>query len=199
MKLTPEYVCRSITEQGSDYLTTLCRLHKPCNPTRGCSKEQKYLVIDFDRVEADWHKRKKVPSKPSVDALACDSQCLYFIEIKGWKQFLLKQKKLSLNKIQKQVGRYDLQGKLIDSIFLCEEIAQTKKLLDYVSVVYVLVTDIDTHEDGLQALNQQLNWLAQTSSSWETVCNELLGQKLHAVENIRTKYISCRVFDALFS
>lgn len=198
MELTPEYICKSIIKQGKDYVMTLCNLHKPCNPIRGCSKEQKHPVIDFDKVEVDWHKRKGVPSTSSVDALAYNSQYLYFIEIKGWKQFLLK-KKLSWDKIQKQVGKYDLQGKLINSIFLCEEIVQTKKLLDHVPIVYVLVTDIDTHENGLQSLSQQLNWLAQTSSSWETVCNELLGQKLHAVENIKTKYISCKLFDALFS
>lgn len=199
MELTSEYICRSIVEQGLSYSTTLCDLHKPCNPARGCTREQSYFVIDFDRVEENWHKRHHSPSRPSVDTLTYNNQYLYFIEIKGWKQFLLNQKKLSLDKIQKQVDRYNLQGKLLDSIFLCEEIIQNEKLLEHIPVVYVLVTDIDTHENGLQALNQQLNWLAQTSSSWETVCNELLGQKLQAVENIRTKYISCKLFDSLFS
>lgn len=198
MELTPEYIYKSIIGQGTNYVTTLCNLHKPCNPIRGCLKEQKYFVIDFDKVEVDWHKRKKVPSKSSVDALTYNNQYLYFIEIKGWKQFLLTRKP-SLDKIQKQVGKYDLQRKLIDSILLCEEIVQTKNLLNHVAVIYVLVTDIDTHENSLQALGQQLNWLAQTSSSWERVCNELLGRKIHTVENVKTKYISCRLFDTLFN
>lgn len=190
-------IYRDLINTGLATPTQLCSLHKPCIKTKGCKVQQNYPVLDFDGVKHLWRKQRKQAETSSVDALTYKAQELYFVEIKGWKQFLIYQQ-ISEASIRQQVDTYDLQGKLLDSVALCEEIIGETEILKSIPSVYVLVTDISINEQGLESITANLNLLGSTSTNWETVCNRYLGKKLGTVKQIKTLYVTCAEFDKLF-
>lgn len=195
---TAQDIYQDLINIGLTTPTQLCSLHKPCATTRGCQTHQHYPVLDFDRLKHLWRKSKKQSNTSSVDALTHKSQELCFVEIKGWKQFLIYQK-VNDASIQQQVNTYDLQGKLLDSVALCEEITGETDILKNIPSVYLLVTDINIKEQGLESITTNLNLLGSTSTNWETVCNKYLGRKLGTIKQIKTQYITCAEFDNLFN
>lgn len=195
----------NLTEILSEKYTSvsLCTLHRPCNPKPDCSIGSSYPVFDFDLITGDYCKRKSLPSCASVDALAEKQTTIYFVEMKGWKEFLSRTSRISERKIQKQVSKYDLAHKLADSVHTCiallSEVNEEFEN-DFLSVpkCYVIVTDISPQQNPLGSIANNLNLLAETSSDWESVCWNRLKEKAQQVKGIKTFFVSCREFDSIF-
>lgn len=182
---------------------SLCSLHHPCNPNPNCNIVNSFPVFDFDQITKDYRKRKGLPSCASVDGLTESRTIIYFIEMKGWKEYLLRTPRISESKIQKQVNKYDLAHKLADSVdtcvgILCEVDAEKEDVFLSLPKCYVIVTDISPQQNPLDSIANNLNLLAQASSDWETVCWNHLKEKAHQVKGIKTLFVSCREFDSLF-
>lgn len=178
--------------------TCICRLHYPCSTTSICGRNSEIAVIDFDGVKHTIDKRKKRPSYASVDALTYNHNHLLFIEIKGWKEFIGHTQKISNTKIQKQVDKFDLKKKLLDSISICCDIANDSDFLVDKSPVYAIITDINPTQNGLGALAMNLNLLANTSSYWEQVCIQLMKNNIAGISEMKTRYLYCKDFDSFY-
>lgn len=160
---------------GLEY-TSICRLHKPCRIKGECDTEQQAVLLDFDAVKDKWCKvRKEVPCS-SVDAIAAKDMKLCFLEMKGWKMFIKKRLDLLSSEndkelfIDRQLQSYDFQDKLYDSIRICEDELGIEDLSSNCDIIYLLITDVDVFADPLLELDVTLLMLANTSTSWETVC-----------------------------
>ena len=99
-------------------------------------------------------------------------------------------------RIDKQNQKYKLQDKLLESISLCEEIIGIKDIKQLVSILYILVTDINPYQNAISSLTQQLNMLANTATDWETVCASKMSQHFtNETKGIKTAFIYCKEFD----
>ena len=210
-ELTPELIFEEISTKSETPTTSICTLHNPCHPNPKCTSIQQTMVLNFDRIESNWHQKKKEPNTDSVDALTYTSNKLCMVELKGWKSFLEHQnishkekatghEKEILNKrIDKQNQKYKLQDKLLESISLCEEIIGIKDIKQLVSILYILVTDINPYQNAISSLTQQLNMLANTATDWETVCASKMSQhftnETKTIKGIKTALIYCKEFD----
>lgn len=178
--------------------TCICRLHHPCSTTSLCSQDSQIPVIDFDTVKTVIDKRKKRKSYSSVDALTYKQNDLLFVEIKGWKEFISHTAKISKTKIQKQVDKFDLSKKLLDSISICCDLANDPDFLADKPSVYVIATDIDPTRNALGALAMSLNVLANTSSQWEQVCIQIMSESIAGISGMKTHYLYCKDFDSYY-
>lgn len=182
---------------------SLCALHHPCNPKRNCNKGSNHLVFDFDQITRDYRKRKSFPSCTSVDAFTEKEGILYFVEMKGWREYLLRTSGISESKIQKQVDKYNLAHKLADSVdtcigLLCEVDTGLEAAFLSLQKCYVIVTDISPQQNPLASIASNLNFLAETSSNWEIVCWNRLKEKAQQVKSMKTIFVSCHDFDSVF-
>lgn len=175
--------------------TCICRLHHPCSATALCGLESKTPVIDFDQVEKVLHSQQKLPSSASVDALTYKQNNLLFIEIKGWKEFFDHNMRITNAKIQKQVNKFDLKKKLLDSISICCDLSNDPNFLIHKPSVYVIVTDINPVQNALASLTMSLNVLANTTSQWDVVCTQLMKNKIQGISEMKTYYLCCKDFD----
>lgn len=210
-QLNPEVIYRIIATKLEIPATSICILHAPCNPTPSCNLIQTKEVLNFDLVETKWHQKSNSQTTDSVDALTYTPRKLCLVELKGWKKFLEYQEiaqknevtewqKNVLNKrIDKQNRKYKLQDKLLESIHICEEITRIENIKKLISIVYILVTDVDPYKNAAVVLTQQLNMLANTATDWETVCTSKMKQHLKTeteeIKDIKTAFIFCKDFD----
>ena len=203
--MTAKEVYESIRGHYPGLETTICQLHKPCSAIRKCLHEaSKKEVIDFDRIESAYHKNRGLPSKSSVDAVTCDNAdtVFCFVELKGWNEFLTnpyQKKSVSEEGIKKQAKKYDLKGKLENSLFICQEISGNPSCFKEMEIVFVLVTDIEVKQSPLESLAYHLTMLAETASKWEDLCNKYLLKVLAEVEDIKKYYINCKDFESLMA
>lgn len=182
----------------------LCNLHKPCNNATGhrCTTVLTHKVINFDDVKTEYQRGKKGPQKASVDGFTYKSKLFCFVELKGWADFLTFHTNPDTLKteIKEQTDKYDLNKKLTDSMLICKDIASNSELFKDNSIAFILVTDIDVVEDGTMELYSDLMSLAETSTTWKTICNQELKGKLSSLPtNINTYYIKCQMFDETIS
>lgn len=85
-------------------------------------------------------------------------------------------------------------------MLICKDIASNPELFKDNSIAFILVTDIDVVEDGTMELYSDLMSLAETSTTWKTICNQELKGKLSSLPtNINTYYIKCQMFDETIS
>lgn len=178
----------------------ICDLHKPCNKTGGhrCSTILTYKVIDFDKIKTEYQRGKKESQKASTDGLTFKNQLFCFVELKGWADFLALHTNFTTlqSEIKEQASKYDLNKKLTDSMLICKDVAQNKEIFKDAQIAFVLVTDIDIEDDGTMELYSDLMSLAETSTSWELVCNrELKGRLSVLPSTVNTYYIKCQKFD----
>jgi len=178
----------------------ICDLHKPCNKTGGhrCSTILTYKVIDFDKIKTEYQRGKKESQKASTDGFTFKNQLFCFVELKGWVDFLALHTNLTTlqSEIKEQASKYDLNKKLTDSMLICKDVAQNKEIFKDAQIAFVLVTDIDIEDDGTMELYSDLMSLAETSTSWELVCNrELKGRLSVLPSTVNTYYIKCQKFD----
>lgn len=182
----------------------LCDLHKPCNKSKGhrCKSIMTYPIIDFDKVKTEFQRGKSGDSKSSVDGFACKNQLCCFVELKGWEDFLVFHTNPDTlqAEIEEQTGKYDLNKKLMDSMYVCREFSKNSEIFKDVSIAFILVTDIDVDEDATMDFYSNLMGLAETSSDWRTMCNrELRGRLLSLPSDISIYYIKCQNFDKTIS
>lgn len=178
----------------------LCDLHKPCNNATGhrCATVLKKKVLNFDDVKTGYQRGKKSPQKASVDGFTYKDKLFCFVELKGWADFLLfhTNPRTLKTEIKEQADKYDLNKKLTDSMLICKDVAENRDLFSDIPIAFILVTDIDIDEDGTMELYSDLMSLAETSTSWEVICNRELKGKLSALPSaISTYYIKCQKFD----
>lgn len=213
MRVSPQQIVEKVVKETGSKPVTICSLHKPCTPKAACISIQQSEVFDFDAIERCWHRKMKCQSTSSVDAMTCTSSKLCMIELKGWKEFLSHQEiagkeqiterenEVLSRRIGKQVKRYRLQNKLLDSLTICEEITGIEDLKSLLPTVYILVTDIDPDKDAASWFAQQLNVLANTATDWETVCatrtKEHFMEEMKSIKEISTAFILCKKFDFL--
>ncbi|UBD72684.1 hypothetical protein [Parabacteroides goldsteinii] len=193
--MTAKELYDSIISQKISTETCICRLHHPCSATSICGQNSQITVIDFDGVKDTIDKQKKRESYSSVDALTYKQNNLLFVEIKGWKEFISHNTKISNTKIQKQVDRFDLKKKLLDSISICCDLTNDPDFLIDKPSIYVIVTDIDPTRNGLGTLAMNLNVLANTTSQWELVCIQLMNECIAGISEMKTHYLYCEDFD----
>ncbi len=198
METSPKELFDRIKSIYPDHSTKICALHKPCTPKRQCKVGSNKEVLDFDEITKQENIKKSVESTSSVDAITyTDNNCYFcFVEIKGWYEFLYnshRKKKVTKSEIQKQVDKYDLKKKLDNSIQLCKEITHNN-IFENIPIYYIVVTDIDVNTNPLESLQGNLMFLAQTSSKWTDICNNLLKSKLDEITDIKKGYFYCRQF-----
>lgn len=183
----------------------LCDLHKPCNKKpigHRCKSVLTYPIINFDEVKTENQRGKSGDPKSSVDGFTCKNQLFCFVELKGWTDFLTFHANPDTlqAEIDAQIGKYDLNKKLMDSMAICREISENPDIFKNASIAFILVTDIDIDEDGTMELLSNLMGLGETSSDWETICNRGLKNKLSSLpSDISTYYITCQKFDDTMS
>lgn len=201
--MTPYELYNKLISEFSLRENILCELHKPfilkeCR----CSVALAKKMLNFDKIKDDYLRKTKQDSKSSVDGYTYKGNSHCFVEIKGWKKFLeYHTNDTTLEKdIEEQVKRFDLNKKLTDSMDICGEITRDVCLFDSASVAFVLVTDIDTENDGIKNIFFDLESLAETSTKWDVICNKELKNKLSVLpSSIRTYYTNCRNYDILIS
>ncbi|MBO6058152.1 MAG: hypothetical protein J6P64_08110 [Bacteroidales bacterium] len=187
--------------------TTICHLHKPCDGNPKCITTSAALVVDFDNVEkllAQGHRS----TMPSCDGVTMnDTQTVFcFVEIKGWDQFLTRNIANSDNlldedkaKIDQQAAKYNLKGKLEQSIKDCEEITGQTNLFPSIPYAYVIVTDINSDVAALDDFAANLSTLSETASVW-TYCDDKMKSLLNSVDiTVKKVYAHCRDFDSIVS
>ena len=205
--MTAKDIYNAVLNFSGGNLQCICLLHRPCQGGF-CADQQKLSVIDFDAVKTKWNKQKGMASSASVDALVCGKLHLCFVELKGWTEFLKhhgldrseemteKEKEKAHKVIDKQVGKYKLQKKLLDSVMICEDISGQKDILNSNPIAFLWVTDISLKEAPLQHFHQQLMMLAYTSTSWEKVCAEQMKKILdEQISCIHSVFVECKDFD----
>ena len=182
----------------------ICDLHKPCNKAGGhrCATVLSHKVIDFDEVKTEYQRGKTGPQKASTDGFTYKDQLFCFVELKGWADFLVFHTNLTTlqSEIKDQANKYDLNKKLTDSMLICKDVTQNEDIFKDARIAFVLVTDIDIEEDGTKEFYSDLMNLAETSTSWESICNRELKDKLPTLPTtINTYYIKCQMFDETIS
>ena len=191
----------------SDYKLSeliLCDLHKPCNKVLGhrCAAVLAHRVINFDEVKTKYQRGKKGPQKASVDGFTYKDKLFCFVELKGWTDFLAFHTNPDTLKteIKEQADKYDLNKKLIDSMLICQDVAENTNLFNDNPAAFILVTDIDVDEDGTMDFYSDLMSLSETSTNWEVICSRELKGKLSILPStISTYYIKCQHFDKTLS
>lgn len=96
--------------------STICELHSPCLKNNQCKYRSNVQVVDFDKCKDKYCSETNTQSLKSVDALLLLSNCIYLIEIKGWRDFV-KNNKVTDTNIAKQINRFELGKKYVDSFF----------------------------------------------------------------------------------
>lgn len=167
-------------------ITTICNLHKPCVLSEtNCLNRNFQQVIDFDKVKDYYCSENKIESCASVDAISSGKNILYFIEIKGWKEYLnWNTGKISSKKIDNQINRYNLEGKLRDSLFILssilkDEAIENEKKFKAQPKQYILVTDIYVESEPINSFAMNLAFLAAFSSDLDhcwTKTNDTLSR-----------------------
>ena len=195
MKVASELISY-LVEDKHFALYSVCELHKPCATIPRCSLESAKRFVNFDDVKTAYCKEHQMISCASVDGLSVKNEKLLFVEIKGWADFLLYQKKNLERKIEKQVSGYDFIKKLKDSIDICNDYASNVNFCDVDHLAYIIVTDIDIKDQPLQTLQSNLMSLAETSSSLEVLCNKCMLSKISSIKGVHTYYKQCKELDA---
>lgn len=171
----------------------VCDLHKPCKASRQCGSMATKHLIDFDTVECEYDRGK--PSRSSVDAIAVAGNTFCFIELKGWVEYL-KHNIPTTDGIKKKAN-YNLKDKLAVSEGICVDLSGQENLFNDIPEVFILVTDIDAQNGGIENFRSNLMALSQTSSSWISVCNQALDTELKRQISISKYYTDCRHLDGM--
>ncbi len=180
--------------------TNICSLHKLCTDKPMCEIGSKKEVLDFDKIKISEDSKGHLKEyRKSVDAITYTDKGTFFCfaEIKGWKEFLKRNKNASAQNVQTQIDRYSLKEKMTDSIQICRDIAG-ENIFDDTPICFLIITDIEIESNPLDLLAENLNFLSETATTW--LCNDLLKAKVETltseeIKEINKKYISCWDFD----
>lgn len=182
----------------SHKVQNVCMVDTSCKKNGFCPDVQVYPVLDFDEIKNDFCKGTITLS--SVDAVCVGELQKYFcfVELKGWEKYI-KYKDKQRKSIAKTVSGYNLEGKLKDSQKLCMEIVADSNIFTDMPVIFLLVTDIDVKSHGIEAIDEMLEVLGETSTDIYSQCISESGKVLDSEILIEHEYISCKEFDKIMS
>jgi len=160
----------------------------------GCCENALTEVYDFDKCKELFSKIHKLKSPKSCDALKImiDRGAIDFIEIKGLKEFVLRQltegdEQNKKKKIEAQVEKLRLPVKITDSIYVLYNIMnrgsfeltvnEQRCYLQDVEKNYILVIDFDLN-DPRQLIGASLGKSVEKSKVYETSIMQMLTEKL---------------------
>lgn len=196
--MTPEELYNILSSKYPQFVVdSICCVDKRCKDAF-CSEKQGWSVLSFDDVKESRYKIKKreLPMPASVDAVCIGKKQKYFcfVELKGWERYIAnfeKQKK----SIPETAGDYNLENKLKDSQNICKEITGDDDLFAQIPVIFLLVTDIDVKERGIESFSDMLTTLAQTGTDIYSECVTNAKKTLDSEIHIDHDYIFCKDFD----
>lgn len=199
--MTPQQLYNTIKRIYPHYeVASICHTNKDCLRNGFCSNVQSVNVINFDFVKEDFYKGQ-TPTPASVDAVCVSTngkQKFCFVEMKGWQQYMNKISRQKRTPEETALG-YNLAGKLNDSQQLCIDLVADKDLFSKISVQFLLVTDIDTKINGIEAFQSLLNQLGQTSSNLYSKCITESCKVLESEIFIDKVYLTCKNFDQILN
>lgn len=176
---------------------SICCVDKRCK-NAFCSKKQSWSVLSFDDVKESKYKVKKreLPMPTSVDAVCIGKKQKYFcfVELKGWERYIVNFEKQNKS-IPETAGDYNLEKKLKDSQNICKEITGDDDLFAQIPLIFLLVTDIDVKERGIESFSDMLTTLAHTSTDIYSECVSNAKRSLDSEIHIEHDYIFCKDFD----
>ena len=180
-------------------VASICCVSKDCVRGGFCPDKQTEKVINFDAVKDKFYKGQ-TPTPASVDAICVSTGDLHrfcFVEMKGWKLYIDNVTKQKLTPEETAAG-YNLAGKLVDSQQLCIDITAEKDLFAFMPIQFILVTDIDTSLNGIEAFQSMLNLLGQTSTDLYSKCLSQANKCLESEIYIDKVYTTCKDCDKIF-
>ena len=102
-------------------------------------------------------------------------------------------------KVDLQAAKFNLKGKLEQSIKDCEEITGQTNLFPTIPYAYVIVTDINSEIAALDDFAANLSTLSETASVW-TYCDDKMKALLDNMNlTVKKVYAHCRDFDSKIS
>lgn len=198
--MTPQQLYDTIKQAyPQSEVSSICYTNKDCKRNGFCADFQSGNVIDFDTVKDLMCKGQ--PAQPaSVDAVCVsgDDHVFYFVELKGWQRYIdniYNQKRTP----EETASGYNLAGKLADSQRLCMQITADNTLFDRMPVRFLLVTDIDTKTNGINAFHSMLNQLGQSSTDLYSECLSQAQKSLDSEIYIEKDYVFCKDFTSFLS
>lgn len=197
--MTPAELYRLLeTKYPDSVVGSICKLEKNCRRQGFCERRQGMPVVDFDGVKDIFYQGRRKPS--SVDAVCVSGKGKYFcfVELKGWKKYLQYEEKQKEN-IEETAGGYHLEEKREGSVQLCVEIAEDDSLFASMPVVFLLMTDIEVKENGIEAFANSMFALAETSSDRYVRCVTAAKNVLESQIRVEHDYICCKDFDKYVS
>jgi hypothetical protein len=156
-------------------------------------------VIDFDKT-----KEKLVAIDGLITTKSCDclkicpkKQCIDLIEIKGFTKFIEYFKGIKVSEmVSAKIEKYDLQGKiedslrLLDIIVLKQELDRTIEDVQFfrdTKINYILLTDVDSINQSFNYIALNFIFYAQYSDSLETHITSKLSEELANIPLISHK------------
>lgn len=180
-------------------VNSMCYTNQSCKRYGFCADMQSGNVIDFDAVKDEMCKGQT--SKPaSVDAVCVSGtgHAFYFVELKGWQRYIDNICKQKFTPEETASG-YNLAGKLSASQSLCMQITADDNLFTKFPVRFLLVTDIDTRTNGIEAFHSLLNQLGQSSTNIYSECLSQARRILESEVFIDKDYVCCKDFTRFLS
>lgn len=146
---------------------------------KSCCKQSVILAIDFDKTKEIVCKDAKQTSYKSCDALKIliDNERIDFIEFKGLNDYLKRDfnpEKDYSKQIQNKVEKFNLFEKIEDSLNVLNLLLRSpkfsltkneKKIFREIEKNFIIVTDINSVDNGLEFLLASFEVLSETSSS----------------------------------
>jgi len=167
---------------------------------KSCCLKSELEVIDFDKTKETIVSLNKSLQQPkSTDALKIIPKLnrLDFIELKGFKIFIQRDK---TKNFQKKIEDFDLEGKIIDSLFILDCIVKDNSIqfnkeetkeYRHTEKYYFIVVDIELSKDPIQDRLINLIFLSLRSS--------LKCIKKSSLHNLnKPKLLSCNQIDSYY-
>lgn len=122
--MTAEELFRLLATTYSLHSQIICDLHNPCESLskRRCSDVLTHELINFDKVKIAFYKGQPVNQRSSADGFTYQKDWFCFVELKGWRDYIMHNADASQSDIQEQADKYDLSKKYQDSMYICEQV-----------------------------------------------------------------------------
>ncbi len=154
-----------------------------------CCKQSEIEVIDFDRTKEKIVAEFGYATIKSCDALKIlpSLKRIDFIEMKGSLEFLKRNRDNSNEKVQKQVSKFDFEGKIKDSLHILDCIINKTNYLtgkerqqySNIKKYYFIITDINLTENPLESIVLNIeHW----GIMWKPFLIDKLQEKLDCID-----------------
>jgi hypothetical protein len=148
-----------------------------------CCKNSKIVVIDFDDTKTKIVAEHNYFTMKSCDALRIvpDGDSIEFIEFKSSINIINNPRNQTPNNLAEQVRKFDLKGKIKDSLHVLEVIVskrdnglskENRDAYHSTKKKYIILTDISLTNNPVDVFNLTLNFLASSSSTLAILLKE---------------------------